>query len=615
MATKPVKDRRKSPRLTGGGTQVLNWWNVGKGEQFLGKKPKGPQQLDPLRIERATTDGTAFTTQAQRQMLDPFAQQLADGQFRQIDRLARNLDNRNTRNAQRQVERSLQGTDRMDRIGGSAVATGANAGRQISNLAQTAQRQTDGSGRAIEAQAGQIVGIGDQYGGMLQRQGRQANMEADMAAGRMDPMARQALGIGTGYMNQIGGLGSMLARQAQRGFAASGPTEIEAELYRQGQQDLALGRSLSPEQMRDATQAARQGMAARGMATGSAGMAAELLNRDRYASQREAQRRSFAADANQLREQNVMARRQAAGNMATAGAGLLDSAGRLGLSSRELASNIYDASGRMRMAGTQLGGQLMAQAGDMRTGARDAAGRLLDAGGRLRLAGTTTAGDLRNMGAGVTLQGQQLGAGIIGQASGLRQQGAGMMADLDPTQRAIEQGAQIGRFAQQTGLSQIGQNAGRLQDLYGNAASFNVNMQGDALNNWMNNFTALRTGQQAAAATTRAANISAAATRDANNRPWWEVGLNTIGSIFSDKRMKADIKPVGKAGNVLGLTTYEYKYKGDDKKRVGFMAQDVKKVLPEAVEEVSVNGKKRLKIKPMVIGQALAEELAMSHAA
>ena len=56
------------------------------------------------------------------------------------------------------------------------------------------------------------------------------------------------------------------------------------------------GGQLSPEAARDATQAARSGMAARGMATGNAGLGAELLNRDRYAREREFQNLGFAQD-------------------------------------------------------------------------------------------------------------------------------------------------------------------------------------------------------------------------------------------------------------------------------------------------------------------------------
>jgi hypothetical protein len=93
------------------------------------------------------------------------------------------------------------------------------------------------------------------------------------------------------------------------------------------------------------------------------------------------------------------------------------------------------------------------------------------------------------------------------------------------------------------------------------------------------------------------------------------LGGATSALRFSDKRMKKDIKPLGKAGSVLGLTAYEFSYKGDDKKHKGFMAQDVAKVLPEAVAEVDYKGKKRLAIKPAVIGAALAEELMAAKAA
>jgi hypothetical protein len=60
---------------------------------------------------------------------------------------------------------------------------------------------------------------------------------------------------------------------------------LTAEAERRAQ---AMGR-LSPEEERDAVQQARASMAARGLATGSAGIGAELLNRDRFVQQRRAQ--------------------------------------------------------------------------------------------------------------------------------------------------------------------------------------------------------------------------------------------------------------------------------------------------------------------------------------
>jgi hypothetical protein len=89
----------------------------------------------------------------------------------------------------------------------------------------------------------------------------------------------------------------------QLGYAAARDlegTDIERELQRQATSELALGRALSPEQERQATQQARAGMAARGLGVGTGALAAEVLNRDAYASQREADRRNFAGSTNQM---------------------------------------------------------------------------------------------------------------------------------------------------------------------------------------------------------------------------------------------------------------------------------------------------------------------------
>jgi hypothetical protein len=55
-------------------------------------------------------------------------------------------------------------------------------------------------------------------------------------------------------------------------------------------------------------------------------------------------------------------------------------------------------------------------------------------------------------------------------------------------------------------------------------------------------------------------------------------------AFFSDKRLKTDIKKVGKTD--AGLPIYTYKYKGDNKTQMGVMAQDVEKKTPKAVKEV-----------------------------
>jgi hypothetical protein len=102
-----------------------------------------------------------------------------------------------------------------------------------------------------------------------------------------------------------------LRDDAQRDLAA-GPTAIESRLLSDAQRELALGRSLSAEEMRDASQSARAAFAARGLGTSLGSSAAEILNRDSLGRQREADRRQFAMGAEQYARQGTMTRRGAA---------------------------------------------------------------------------------------------------------------------------------------------------------------------------------------------------------------------------------------------------------------------------------------------------------------
>ena len=57
----------------------------------------------------------------------------------------------------------------------------------------------------------------------------------------------------------------------------------------------------------------------------------------------------------------------------------------------------------------------------------------------------------------------------------------------------------------------------------------------------------------------------------------------TAASLFSDERLKEDVKRVGFTDG--GLPVYTYKYKGDEVIHMGVMAQEVEKISPEAVVE------------------------------
>ena len=105
--------------------------------------------------------------------------------------------------------------------------------------------------------------------------------------------------------------------------AAADPTTIEQALYNQGERELALGRSLSPEQIRDSQQSARAAFAARGLGSSMPAATAEVLNRDAMASARERERQGFAAAANDQFVNNITNRRLNLANMYFSGAGNL----------------------------------------------------------------------------------------------------------------------------------------------------------------------------------------------------------------------------------------------------------------------------------------------------
>jgi hypothetical protein len=95
-------------------------------------------------------------------------------------------------------------------------------------------------------------------------------------------------------------------------WAAVRPAQVETnEILKRlaglAEEDLALGGSLTGQETRDAQQSARGAFASRGMAMGNAAVAAEVLNRDAYARQRQGERRAFAGGVSEMLQQEDMA--------------------------------------------------------------------------------------------------------------------------------------------------------------------------------------------------------------------------------------------------------------------------------------------------------------------
>ncbi|MDP3939176.1 MAG: tail fiber domain-containing protein [Deltaproteobacteria bacterium] len=105
--------------------------------------------------------------------------------------------------------------------------------------------------------------------------------------------------------------------------------------------------------------------------------------------------------------------------------------------------------------------------------------------------------------------------------------------------------------------------------------------QGTATANTASNISNLATegANATAAGIVGAANAKTAATNSAIN-----TGMSAAALFLSDKRLKTDIRKLGK--DDIGLNVYAFKYKGDDKRRVGHMAQDVEKKFPDAVKTI-----------------------------
>jgi hypothetical protein len=299
--------------------------------------------------------------------------------------------------------------------------------------------------------------------------------------------------------------------------------------------------SLSEQATRDAIQSSRQGFAARGMATGSSALGAELLNRDRYARQRMFQDMGFAQ----------------------------------GVQGQDLERQFNNA-----------GNVLLADQGNQQT----------QFGREQVISGNQQQANLANMQA----------------SNNMAQFNAGQMTDADKTNMGYLESASIRANEEKNANLALG------TDIY------NFTMATDPM------LIAAGAGSPYAnltGSTAAAANVVGAVTANpqytggnigGGGFDWMGAAATGVSSgakiaeVASDRRMKKDIKQVG-GKDALGLKTYQFRFKGEPDnapKRVGYMAQDVKKVLPEAVRTFNHKGEKRLAIKPRVIGQALTEALA-----
>jgi hypothetical protein len=581
------------------------------------KSRSAPPAPEPINFGQVMQQAGAAASQSARDQLAATAEfypRMEDLQFGTVSRLAGNLNNAYTQESLNAVRQSMAGVGSIN-----------NEGQRLSSLGQNfsdfalqnylASGPTDAE-RNIQALGQSAMGVrADQIVAPSQDAVRNVSAQ-QVAASRMGDFGRAVSRDITAGQVESGTLGGTLMSRAQTMAQSTGRLSGEAE--------------------RDAVQSARQGMAARGLATGGAGMAAEMLNRDRYSRQRQFEDLGFSQG---VQAQDLTRQFQNVGNQLNAAQSNQQAAMQAELANLEARYNAAAQNGNWQQAAAiqnqsanlqaslanQSRDQFLAAAGmdaqqanqQVNMNQREMNRAFMLNANQAFNQGTLTRRDQAAQQAALGGNLMQGAAAQFGNAANLGLAGGQAIAGLDPYGRAIGQGFQTGGNTQANLMSGIGTTYGNALQAGVGIAGFNTNMQASNYNSFMNNQAALQAARIGAGAMNRSATMGMLGSAiQGGIQAGGMIGAAQFApAMFSDKRMKKDIKPLGKAGSVLGLTAYEYSYKDDDQKRVGFMAQDVQKVLPEAVTEVDYKGKKRLAIKPAVIGAALAEELMAAKAA
>jgi hypothetical protein len=279
--------------------------------------PPPPPQAKPIDYGKVIQQSSKASQESFEKQLAAQIKAYPKQEALQLGTLAKvsgNLNNSYTRDANSALQAAAKETIKLTQSG-DRIGSTANRSNQIASAAQkfaaaptSLDRQISRLGAsAMSQQADQVKGQKIAKTGNMQAAKVQPvrNVKADKVRAATAKGAQVAnvkdVQAATGNAAQMGQVADVGTRDI-RANAAERALMNEArgggllgQLESQASNDLALGRSLSAEQERDAIQSARAGAAARGMATGNSAMAAELLNRDRYATQREAERRAFAS--------------------------------------------------------------------------------------------------------------------------------------------------------------------------------------------------------------------------------------------------------------------------------------------------------------------------------
>ena len=308
---------------------------------------------------------------------------------------------------------------------------------------------------------------------------------------------------------QIGAVDNIRARQLAA--AQTGVSGLGQNLMQTAQERLALGGNLSAQASRDAIQAARAGMAARGLGTGNSALAAELLNRDRYSQQRFLENAAFAQGVEQTDLQRRVSNTQQTNAI---GQSNQDAALRASMSNQAAAQARAQEQARLQQQASLANQQAALEAS---TRNQSTALSLGTTNAQLAQQASLANQEDARLTASFNEQNrltsnqqnlQQLGAAsnYVDATNRAGMAAATDMASINSTYNPLFRN--LGMSQQNFfGTNNLGTAAmGPSIDLAGNVASFNSNMQGSIYNTYQNNRAGLKS-----------ANIQADATRDAGN--------------------------------------------------------------------------------------------------
>ncbi len=467
------------------------------------KRPE-VQYAEPINYEALMRQASAAASQQYRDQMRAmvkFYPQMEQLQLGTVQKLADNLDNPYTQQARGAIN---QGLDQRGNITGEADRLSGMGGLMGDFALQNylASGPTDAE-RAIQLLGQSAMGV-----------------QADqiVAPGQDAVRNVQAGQVAAAQMGNVGQAASRDISAGQVGQGAIGQALMDQAL-RRAQSD---GR-LSPEAERDAVQSARAGMAARGMATGSAGLAAELLNRDRYARGRQAEDLAFAqgVQGQDLGRQFQNVGNQMAADQSNQGAALqaelanlqtrLNSAVQQGNWQQAAAIQNQQANLQASMA-NQSRDQFLTAAGMDAQQANQSANMnqremnrafMLNANQAFNQ-GTIQRRDQAAQQAALGANIMQSAAGQYGNAANIGFAGAQNMLAADPYGRALGVGLQSAGNTQANLQSGIGQTYGNAMGMAGNVASFNANLLDTRANSQLNNWASMEAARMQAGAASQA---------------------------------------------------------------------------------------------------------------